>query len=172
MPCPFVVLGSGCVHTTDLDSSLCIPRLLVLFAVIFPNTRPSTGVSASRTDRLYLHPVADMSKSTAAILTVLLLSVLVSATPGRRVLGREATTGNAVEHQRILEELEEVHQLRERMLQEGEHLFVQYQLQLRAACWQRQRCVSCHMPEKCICTLHEDPASACIHNIYQDIAYH
>lgn len=71
-----------------------------------------------------------MRKSTAAILTVLILSALASARRGRTVLGSDETSGDAAEHQRILEELEEVHQLRERMLQEGESHVVNT-LQLR-----------------------------------------
>lgn len=63
-----------------------------------------------------------MRKSTAAILTVLILSVLASARGGRELHNSDATNGDAMEHQRILEELEEVHQLRERMLQEGESI--------------------------------------------------
>lgn len=56
---------------------------------------------------------------TAAVLAVLVLSACVSADGSRTVLGSDLT-GDTVEHQRILEELEQVHQLRERMLQEGE----------------------------------------------------
>lgn len=60
-----------------------------------------------------------MKLLTAAVLTILILSACVSAEGSRKVLGSDAT-GDTVEHQRILEELEQVHQLRERMLQEGE----------------------------------------------------
>lgn len=46
-----------------------------------------------------------------------LLSVLVASADSRRILA--ANVPPVAEHQRILSELEEVHQLRERMLQEG-----------------------------------------------------
>ena len=60
---------------------------------------------------------------------VLLLVAALACVQSHRILsessieGRqlsEASQETAVEHQRILAELEEVHQLRERMLQEGE----------------------------------------------------
>lgn len=63
-----------------------------------------------------------MSKVTAAMLSLLLLSVVVSAAPGRKTLTADSATADDLEHQRVLAELEEVHQLRERMLQEGENL--------------------------------------------------
>lgn len=50
-------------------------------------------------------------------LVVLLLSLLVISTACRQLRGAEADY--ATDHQRILAELEEVHQLRERMLQQG-----------------------------------------------------
>ena len=61
-----------------------------------------------------------MRKSIAAILTLLIISALFSPGEARAVHGGDETLEDAMEHQRILEELEEVHQLRERMLQEGE----------------------------------------------------
>ena len=50
-------------------------------------------------------------------LVVLLLSLLVISAACRQLRGVEADY--ATDHQRILAELEEVHQLRERMLQQG-----------------------------------------------------
>lgn len=50
-------------------------------------------------------------------LVVLLLSLLVISAACRQLRGAEADY--ASDHQRILAELEEVHQLRERMLQQG-----------------------------------------------------
>ena len=54
-------------------------------------------------------------KSTITLLC--LLSLFVAKADPRRVLA--ANVLPAAEHQRLLSELEEVHQLRERMLQEG-----------------------------------------------------
>ena len=60
---------------------------------------------------------------------VLLLATAIVCTESHRLLSAESqsagrklaeTDDNALEHQRILAELEEVHQLRERMLQQGE----------------------------------------------------
>ncbi len=56
-------------------------------------------------------------KTTIALLC--LLSLLVARTDSRKILAAKVLP--AAEHQRILSELEEVHQLRERMLQEGNH---------------------------------------------------
>ncbi len=50
-------------------------------------------------------------------ISVLLLSILVVGVASRQLLDADVDT--ALEHQRILAELEEVHQLRERMLQQG-----------------------------------------------------
>jgi urease accessory protein UreF len=50
-------------------------------------------------------------------IAVLLLSILVVGVASRQLLDADMDT--ALEHQRILAELEEVHQLRERMLQQG-----------------------------------------------------
>ena len=50
-------------------------------------------------------------------MAILLLTVLAIGATARQL--KEGSTENAMEHQRILAELEEVHQLRERMLQEG-----------------------------------------------------
>ncbi len=60
----------------------------------------------------------------ASRLVLALLSVLVISAASRKLLIAEESGlvlegGQAEEHQRILAELEEVHQLRERMLQEG-----------------------------------------------------
>ena len=55
---------------------------------------------------------------------LLVLSMLVAGAAAHRLLAansaKAASLADAAEHQRILSELEEVHQLRERMLQEGE----------------------------------------------------
>lgn len=53
---------------------------------------------------------------------LLLLSVLVVSATSRTLLsgsGQDLSGAQEEEHQRILAELEEVHQLRERMLQQG-----------------------------------------------------
>lgn len=50
-------------------------------------------------------------------MSVLLLSILVVSVASRQLLDADMDT--ALEHQRILAELEEVHQLRERMLQQA-----------------------------------------------------
>ena len=57
---------------------------------------------------------------------LLLLSLLVVGSAAHRLLEANSQKAegfnDAAEHQRILSELEEVHQLRERMLQEGERI--------------------------------------------------
>ncbi len=50
-------------------------------------------------------------------ISVLLLSILAVGVASRQLL--DADVDAALEHQRILAELEEVHHLRERMLQQG-----------------------------------------------------
>ena len=80
---------------------------------------------ASQSSHQRSHPegrltFAGMSKFTAVILTALLLAVVTSAAPGRKLLSANSVTAEQMEHQRILAELEEVHQLRERMLQQGQ----------------------------------------------------
>ena len=61
-----------------------------------------------------------MNKFNVATIAVLLLSVLIVGGQTRTTLESvDGATTEAMEHQRILAELEEVHQLRERMLQEG-----------------------------------------------------
>ena len=61
-----------------------------------------------------------MNKMSVAAIAVLLLSVMAIGAQTRKTLGTvDVATIEAMEHQRILAELEEVHQLRERMLQEG-----------------------------------------------------
>lgn len=50
-------------------------------------------------------------------MAILLLTVLAIGATARQL--KDGSTENAMEHQRILAELEEVHQLRERMLQEA-----------------------------------------------------
>lgn len=64
-----------------------------------------------------------MNKINVAVLFVTLLIIGAYAEP-RKMLAdtEEAKLAGAHEHQRILAELEEVHALRERMLQEGENL--------------------------------------------------
>ena len=61
----------------------------------------------------------------ATKVALLLLSLLVVGSTAHRLLEANSQkaedVSEAAEHQRILSELEEVHQLRERMLQEGEH---------------------------------------------------
>lgn len=57
-------------------------------------------------------------KMRASLVVMLLLSILMVGVSSRKLL--DADVDVAMEHQRILAELEEVHQLRERMLQEGE----------------------------------------------------
>lgn len=60
------------------------------------------------------------------LFTVLTMALIVGATSHRLLSAETGLAGrelseDAVERQRILAELEEVHQLRERMLQEGEN---------------------------------------------------
>ena len=68
---------------------------------------------------------------------VLLLATAIVCTESHRLLSAESQPAgrklaeiddNALEHQRILAELEEVHQLRERMLQQGEQSLFQYSM--------------------------------------------
>lgn len=63
-----------------------------------------------------------MNKIAFAAFAVLLLSATLVGAQNRKTLGEtvDVATIEAQERQRILAELEEVHQLRERMLQEGE----------------------------------------------------
>ena len=61
-----------------------------------------------------------MQSGNLAVLFALLLVIGANAEPRRVLSCSNAEQETAVEHQRILAELEEVHQLRERMLQEGE----------------------------------------------------
>ena len=65
-----------------------------------------------------------MNKINVAVFFAALLIIGACAEP-RKMLAdtEEGKVAEAQEHQRILAELEEVHALRERMLQEGEHLF-------------------------------------------------
>ncbi len=61
-----------------------------------------------------------MNKMSMAAIAVLLVSVMFIGAQSRKTLGTvDVATIEAMEHQRILAELEEVHQLRERMLQQG-----------------------------------------------------
>ncbi len=64
-----------------------------------------------------------MNKINVAVFFAALLVIGACAEP-RKMLAdtEEGKLGEAQEHQRILAELEEVHALRERMLQEGEYL--------------------------------------------------
>ena len=68
---------------------------------------------------------ATMNKINVAVFFVALLIIGACAEPRKMLAGtEEGKVVEAQEHQRILAELEEVHALRERMLQEGEHFFV------------------------------------------------
>jgi hypothetical protein len=61
-----------------------------------------------------------MNKMSMAAIAVLLVSVMFIGAQSRKTLGTvDVATIEAMEHQRILAESEEVHQLRERMLQQG-----------------------------------------------------
>ena len=60
---------------------------------------------------------AQVEKMVNMRLAVLVLSVLLVSVTSRQLQDTDADS--ALEHQRILAELEEVHQLRERMLQQG-----------------------------------------------------
>jgi hypothetical protein len=60
---------------------------------------------------------AQVEKMVNIRLAVLVLSVLLVSVTSRQLQDTDADS--ALEHQRILAELEEVHQLRERMLQQG-----------------------------------------------------
>jgi CRP-like cAMP-binding protein len=59
----------------------------------------------------------------ATLVLLVLMSIITTVAP-RKLLTNDFALSNtldfATEHQRILAELEEVHQLRERMLQQGE----------------------------------------------------
>ena len=62
----------------------------------------------------------NMNKLNVAAIAVLLMSVMFIGAQTRNTVGTvDVATIEAMEHQRILAELEEVHQLRERMLQQG-----------------------------------------------------
>ena len=65
-----------------------------------------------------------MNRINVAVFFAALLIIGACAEP-RKMLAdtEEGKLVEAQEHQRILAELEEVHALRERMLQEGEHVF-------------------------------------------------
>ncbi len=61
--------------------------------------------------------LAQVKKTVNMRLAVLVLSVLLVSVASRQL--QDIDADSALEHQRILAELEEVHQLRERMLQQG-----------------------------------------------------
>ena len=66
-----------------------------------------------------------MNKVNITVFFAALLVIGACAEPRKLLASSEgAQLTDASEHQRILAELEEVHQLRERMLQEGEILFM------------------------------------------------
>lgn len=66
-----------------------------------------------------------MNKVNITLFFAALLVIGACAEPRKLLASNEgARLTDASEHQRILAELEEVHQLRERMLQEGKMLFV------------------------------------------------
>lgn len=60
-----------------------------------------------------------MNKFNVAVFFAALLVIGACAEPRKLLASEGAKVAEAEEHQRILAELEEVHQLRERMLQEG-----------------------------------------------------
>ena len=67
--------------------------------------------------------VPSMQFKRATLVLLVLVSIMTAVAP-RKLLTNDFALSNtldfATEHQRILAELEEVHQLRERMLQQGE----------------------------------------------------
>ena len=65
-----------------------------------------------------------MNKINVAVFFAALLVIGACAEPRKMLADTEGRLVEAQEHQRILAELEEVHALRERMLQEGECPFV------------------------------------------------
>ena len=82
-----------------------------------------------------------MSKLSMAAIAVLLVSVMFIGAQSRKTLGTvDVATIEAMEHQRILAELEEVHQLRERMLQQGKvvDVFVPIRCPISPCCWRAQ----------------------------------
>ncbi len=82
-----------------------VTGMLIAFAII---------MASCLTTPNHLAAACTMKFTTIA---VLLLSILVVGVASRQLL--DANMDTALEHQRILAELEEVHQLRERMLQQG-----------------------------------------------------
>ena len=72
-----------------------------------------------------LAAVSNMNKVNITLFLAALLVVGACAEPRKLLASNQgAQVAEASEHQRILAELEEVHQLRERMLQEGKILFM------------------------------------------------
>lgn len=64
-----------------------------------------------------------MNKFSVGIILVALLVVGTYAAPRRSLLaGEDRELASAEEHSRLLVELEEIHQLRERMLQDGKQM--------------------------------------------------
>ncbi len=106
-----------------------------------------------------------MIKMSMAAIAVLLVSAMFIGAQSRKTLGTvDVATIEAMEHQRILAELEEVHQLRERMLQQGKvvDFFVPIKcpdfplllgnwLRLLLGCWcsGNQQSQSCHYVRFC-----------------------
>ncbi len=77
-----------------------------------------------------------MSKLNMAAIAVLLVSVMFIGAQSRKTLGTvDVAAIEAMEHQRILAELEEVHQLRERMLQQGTVVDVYVSINARIPPW-------------------------------------
>ena len=88
-----------------------------------------------------------------ASLVLLLVAILVAGAasqrrvaadhllPARRsLLNKQEASAEQAERQRILAELEEVHQLRERMLQEGQMRFLQFRCQTCTCMHSKQLC--------------------------------
>ena len=79
--------------------------------------------ASNRRHKLVLAAVSNMNKVNITLFLAALLVVGACAEPRKLLASNQgAQVADASEHQRILAELEEVHQLRERMLQEGKIL--------------------------------------------------
>ena len=86
-----------------------------------------------------------MYRLTAATLVIFLFSATFASVQTRKTLGTvDADTIQAMEHQRILAELEEVHQLRERMLQQGKSRYLD--CAAHQACSQMQHSLNTSSP--------------------------
>lgn len=67
----------------------------------------------------------EMRNRSVAVLMLAMVVIGALAEPRKLLEAENAGLSDAAEHQRILAELEEVHQLRERMLQEGKGVCAQ-----------------------------------------------